>query len=116
MVWGVRLLLVAVGLGVVGILVLVLVLIVRPVVTEAVRANAAGSWWLPFLPDGSGSYGPLAANHWWSAMRAERPGSGVALGVRWGFWTLVSLLLVFAAASTVVSLVRLLARGWSAVG
>ncbi|QIM20356.1 hypothetical protein G7075_03035 [Phycicoccus sp. HDW14] len=116
MVWGVRLVLVLVGLGVLGIVVLVLGVIVRPVVTEALRANAAGDWWLPFLPRTDGRYGPLAENHWWSAMRAETPGSTGGLAVRWGFWTLMSLLLVFAAGSILVNLVKLLAKGWASVG
>lgn len=116
MVWGLRVLLVVVGLGVLGIVLLVLGLIVRPVVTEAMRANAAGNWWLPFLPEDSGRYGPLAQNHWWSAMRAETPGSGGALAVRWGFWALMSLLIVVATGSVVVNLVKLLAKGWTAVG
>jgi hypothetical protein len=116
MVWGVRLLLVVVGLGALGIVLLVLGLIVRPVLTEAMRANAAGNWWVPFLPTESGRYGPLAENHWWSAMRAETPGSAAGLAVRWGFWSLMSLLLLFAMGSLLVSLVKLLARGWTAVG
>lgn len=105
--------LVVVGLGVLAIVVLALMLIVRPVVTEAVRANAAGDWWLPFLPQESGRYGPLAQNHWWSAMRAETPGSAAGLAVRWGFWSLISVLLLFAMGSVVVNLVRLLAKGWT---
>ena len=116
MAWGLRLLLVLVGIGVVGSAVLALWLIVRPVVTEGLRARAAGNWWLPFLPTGTGGYGPLAENHWWSAMRAETPGSSGGLAARWGFWGLMSVLLVVAAGSIVVNVLRLLARGWSAVG
>ena len=116
MVCGLRVLLVLVGLGVLAIVLLVLGLIVRPVVTEAMRANAAGNWWLPFLPREAGGYGPLAQNHWWSAMRAETPGSAAALAVRWGFWALMSVLIVVAMGSVVVNLVKLLAKGWTAVG
>ncbi|WP_030527866.1 hypothetical protein LG324_15655 [Phycicoccus jejuensis] len=116
MAWGLRLLLVLVGIGVVGIAALALWLIVRPVVTEALRARATGDWWVPFLPNATGGYGPLAENHWWSAMRAETPGSSGGLAVRWGFWALMSVLLVVAAGSIVVNVLRLLARGWSAVG
>ncbi|PKW25961.1 hypothetical protein [Phycicoccus duodecadis] len=116
MVWGLRVMLVVVGLGVLGIVLLVLGLIVRPVVTEAMRANAAGNWWLPFLPQESGRYGPLAQNHWWSAMRARTPGSAAGLAVRWGFWSLMSVLLVVAMGSIVVNLVRLLAKGWTGLG
>lgn len=116
MVLGLRVLLLVAGLGVVGVFALVLMVIVRPVVTEAIRAHDAGNWWLPFLPNGSGGFGPLADNHWWSAMRAETPGSSGGLAARWGFWSAMSLLLVFAAGSVLVNLAKLLARGWSAVG
>ena len=110
--WGIRLLLVVVGLALLAIVVGVLWFIVRPVVTEARRAAAAGDWWLPFLPRGDGRWGPLAQNHWGSALRAERPGSSVGLAVRWGFWGLMSALLVVAAVVIVVNATRLLASGW----
>lgn len=104
--------LVVVGLVLLAIVVGVLWFIVRPVVTEARRASAAGNWWLPFLPREDGRWGPLASNHWWSAMRAEHPGSSVGLAVRWGFWGLMSALLVFAAVMILVNATRLLASGW----
>lgn len=110
--WGVRLFLVLVSLVLLALVVGVLWVIVRPVVTEARRAGAAGDWWLPFLPRADGSYGPLASNHWWSVMRAEQPGSGVGLAVRWGFWTTMAALLVLAAGTILVSGARLLASGW----
>lgn len=116
MVWGLRLLLVVAGIGVVGIGALAVWLIVRPVVREARRASAAGNWWLPYLPDASGRYGPLADNHWWSAMRAEKPLSAGSLAVRWGFWGLMSVLIVLAAGNIVVNVLRLVAHGWTAVG
>ncbi|WP_299441428.1 hypothetical protein [uncultured Phycicoccus sp.] len=114
--WGLRLLLVVVGLGVLGMLALVLLVVVRPVVTEAVRANAAGDWWLPFLPDARGEWGPLVRNHWWALARAEEPGSAGGLAARWGFWSLMSVLLVVGAVGVVVRVARLLSVGWQALG
>lgn len=111
--WGVRVFLGVVGLIGLAVVALVLVVIVRPVVTEALRAREAGNWWLPFVPRADGSYGPLAANHWWSVFRAEQPGSGAALAVRWGFWTVMSVLLTGIAVYLVVGLARLVGRGWS---
>ncbi|MEO5609063.1 MAG: hypothetical protein ABIQ61_01415 [Ornithinibacter sp.] len=111
--WGLRVLLGVVAIGLLGIAVLALVIIVRPVVSEALRARSAGNAWLPFLPDAAGRYGPLANNHWWSAMRAETEGSTTGLGIRWGFWVLMSGLIVFAMGSMVTSGVRLVLRGWS---
>ena len=84
--WGIRLFLVLVTLGIVGIAVLAIGVIVRPVVSEALRSRSAGNWWLPFLPDAAGGYGPLADNHWWSAMRSDTEGSTAGLTIRWGFW------------------------------
>lgn len=110
--WGIRLFLVVVGLVLLAIVVGVLWAIVRPVLTEGRRAAAAGDWWLPFLPREDGRWGPLAQNHWWSAMRAERPGSSAGLAVRWGFWGLMSVLLVIASVMIVVDATRLLASGW----
>lgn len=113
MVWGLRLFLVLVGTGVVAIAVLVVAVVVRPTVTEARRSRAAGDWWLPFLPQAQGGWGPLVSTPRRSAMRAQEPGSTWALTVRWGFWTLMSVLVVLAAGVIVVDTVRLVALGWS---
>ncbi len=85
LVWGLRL-----------VLVLVLVAVPRPrlVHLEGYRAararrgpsgHASSDWWLPWLPQADGTWGPLTDNHWWAAFRRERGGSG-ALAARWGFW------------------------------
>lgn len=112
MVWGLRVGLLVVTLGAAGVAALVLTVIVRPVVAEARRARAAGDWWLPFLPDGAGGWGPLVDNHWWSGMRARERGGASGLVVRWGFWVLMSVLLVAAMGSLTVSAVRLLVHSW----
>ena len=111
--WGIRIFLVVGGLLLLGIVALVLWFIVRPVVREAQRARAAGNWWLPFLPQEDGRWGPLADNHWWSAFRAETPGSSAGLAVRWGFWAVMALLLTVATVMIVVNGARLIASGWS---
>ncbi|MGG5258429.1 hypothetical protein [Phycicoccus avicenniae] len=85
--------------------------IVRPVVTEAVRARRAGDWWLPWLPREDGGWGPLTANHWWSAMRAEQRGSTAGLAVRWGFWVLEAVGLTFGLGYALWGLARLLVLG-----
>lgn len=113
--WGLRLLLVLVGVGVLGVLALVLLVIVRPVVTEAARANAARDWWLPFLRRPDGEWGPLVSNHWWAAGRAEERGGSGGLAARWGFWSLMSVLLVAGSVGLVIRLGRLLAVGWQAL-
>ena len=110
--WGVMFFLILVVFLVLAILALVLVVIVRPVVTEAMRSRAAGTWWLPFVPRADGSYGPLTDNHWWSAFRAEQPGSGLALVVRWGFWSVMSVLLAWIVVYVVVGGAQLLGRAW----
>lgn len=89
-----------------------LVVIVRPVVTEALRARTAGDWWLPFLPDEKGGHGPLAANHWWSVFRASARGTTGSLLWRWGPWVLLALGVAFTSAVMVVSTARLLRLGW----
>ena len=86
-VWGARVFALVALLGVLALLAVVWWVLVRPVLTEARRARAAGDWWLPFLPRADGAYGPLADNRWWSAMRASAPGSSAGLVLRWGFWT-----------------------------
>jgi hypothetical protein len=111
--WGIRLFLVLVTLGIAGIVVLAVGVIVRPVVREARRSRAAGNWWLPFLPDAAGGYGPLADNHWWSVMRAPRAGSAAGLAIRWGFWVLMSALLSVAMIYLLVGWLRLLGTTWS---
>ena len=110
--WGIRFFLVVVALLGLGIVALVLGLVVRPVAGEALRARVAGNGWLPFLPREDGTYGPLAANHWWSAFRADRPGSLLGLAVRWGFWAAMSLLLTGIAVYLVVGGARLLSSAW----
>lgn len=112
-VWGTRAFALVALLGVVAILAAVWWVIVRPVITEAVRARAAGDWWLPFLPQPEGGYGPLAANHWWSAMRATHPGGTAGLALRWGFWTLVSVGLTLGMARALWQVARLAGRAWS---
>ena len=110
--WAIRLFLVLVTLGIVGIAVLAIGVIVRPVASEALRSRSAGNWWLPFLPDAAGGYGPLADNHWWSAMRSDTEGSTAGLAIRWGFWVLMSALLTFSMAYLLVGWARLLSRSW----
>ncbi|GAA4109339.1 hypothetical protein GCM10022415_02450 [Knoellia locipacati] len=110
--WGARAFAVIALLGVVAILAAVWWLIVRPVITEALRANEAGSWWLPFLPGPDGGYGPLADNHWWSAMRASAPGSGAALALRWGFWGFVAVALTAGMVRALVQLAQLGLKLW----
>ena len=89
--WGSRAFALVALLGVLALFVGVWWVIVRPVLTEARRARSAGDSWLPFLPRPDGSHGPLAANRWWSALRATTRGSTSGLLVRWGFWTAVAL-------------------------
>ncbi|HMM94597.1 hypothetical protein [Phycicoccus sp.] len=87
--------------------------IVWPVVTEARRARRARDPWLPWVPRTDGSWGPLAENRWWSAMRAEAPGSAGGLVVRWGFWLVQSVLLTLAVGVGLSALVRLAELGLS---
>ncbi|MBM6400550.1 hypothetical protein [Phycicoccus sonneratiae] len=86
-------------------------LIVWPVVTEARRARRAGDPWLPWLPRADGSWGPLTANRWWSAMRVETRGGRGGLVVRWGFWLVQSALLTFAAGVGLWGIGRLVVLG-----
>ncbi|KGN32278.1 hypothetical protein N802_18110 [Knoellia sinensis KCTC 19936] len=113
LVWGARVFALLALLGVAAILAAVWWVIVRPVIAEALRAREAGDWWLPFLPQSDGGYGPLAENHWWSAMRAPQPGSSGGLLIRWGFWTMVSIGLTLGMARAVWQLARLVVRAWS---
>lgn len=110
--WGTRLFLVLVFLGIFAVAALPVVFIAKPVVTEALRAHAASDWWLPFLPDPQGAYGPLAANHWWSVFRADERGSGGALAWRWAFWAVMGMALAGISAWIVVLGLRLLRLGW----
>ena len=107
LVWGARAFAVLVLLAVLLLLAAVWWFVVRPVLTEARRAQAAGDWWLPFLPGPDGSHGPLAANRWWSAMRASTPGSTGGLVLRWGFWTFTAVVLTLGMARSVWQLGRL---------
>ena len=100
-------------LGVAALLVGAWWVIVWPVVREARRARRADDPWLPWLPRADGSWGPLVANRWWSAMRAETRGGPGGLAVRWGFWLVQSVLLTFAAGVGLWSLVRLAVVGLS---
>lgn len=111
--WGTRLFLVIVLLGIVVLAALPLVVLVRPVVTEAMRSGRAGDWWLPFLPDDSGAFGPLASNAWWSVFRARERGAAGGLAWRWGFWVVMAVALSAIAAWIVVMAVRLVRLGWS---
>lgn len=112
-VWMTRIFLIAAFVVVVALAALPLHLIVRPVITEAVRARALGDWWAPFLRSPDGAYGPLADNHWWSMFRASEPGSAGALIWRWSFWVVMSVLLTAVSALIVIEGTRLLWLGWT---
>ncbi|MBT9254255.1 hypothetical protein KMZ32_00930 [Phycicoccus sp. MAQZ13P-2] len=88
-------------------------LIVVPVLRETGRAVRARDPWVPWLRRDDGSWGPLTANHWWSAGRAETRGGRPGLVLRWGFWLVQSVLLTVAVGSGLAGLVRLGALGLS---
>lgn len=81
--------------------------LVSPVVRETRRAVRAGDAWVPWLRREDGSWGPLTANHWWSAGRAEARGGRVALGLRWGFWLGQSVLMTVAVGAALWNVARL---------
>lgn len=112
LVWGARLFLIVVSLAIFAMFFFAFWLLVRPVVTEFVRARAAGDLWLPFLPDEQGNYGPLASNRWWSLFRASSRGSSGDLAWRWGLWTLTSLGLTLGIVAALWAWGRGLARVW----
>jgi len=111
--WGVRAFAVVSGLVAALILGLVWWWIVRPVLTEALRSQAAGNWWLPYLPRDDGSFGPLASNRWWAGMRASEPGSSGALLARWAFWGVTAIVLTVGIVRGAFQLVQLVGRAFS---
>lgn len=112
LVWGVRLVLLVVSLGVLAVLASAWWVVVVPVAREARRASAAGDWWLPWLRRPDGTWGPLVDNRWWAAFRADEPGGGGALAVRWGFWCVQATLLAAGTLAAAVGLVALVATAW----
>ena len=111
--WGTRAFAVLGGLLLAALLGVIWWWIVRPVLTEGMRAQSAGNWWLPYLPREDGSFGPLANNRWWSAMRASEPGSPAGLAVRWGFWVFVAIALTTGLVRGAIQLVQLVGRAFS---
>ncbi|GGB85491.1 hypothetical protein N798_17200 [Knoellia flava TL1] len=111
--WAARAFAILALLGVLAVLGSVWWTLVLPVLTEARRARTAGDWWLPFTERPDGGWGPLAANRWWSGMRASTRGSTGGLAVRWGFWSLAAVGLTLGIGQSVWQLGRLAALALS---
>ena len=112
-VWLTRAFLVVALLLVLALALLPLLVIVKPVVTEALRARAAGDWWLPFLPREDGGYGPLAANRWWALFRAQNRGQTGDLAWRWGMWVAMSVGLMIISGYLAIAGAKLIRLGWT---
>lgn len=112
LVWGARIMLVVVSLGLGLVLVGVPVLFSRPVLTELLRARALGDPWAPFAPDGAGRYGPLAQNRHWAVMRAPARRTSAGLAWRWGWWVVSAVVLVGGGLVGLVSFMRLVVAFW----
>lgn len=112
LVWGLRLVLVLVLVAVLGLVWFIWRGTVRLVLVEVRRARQAGDWWLPWLPQADGTWGPLTDNHWWAAFRARERGGSGALAARWGFWGGIAVVVALGAVAAVVAAVAGLVVVW----